>query len=357
MKAPPVTEPPRAESLCSFAPLALLVAIEAVIYIVTTVLVLLPVIIPNMGMTHHGTGSYLSIAIGVFLLAMYQVLFVLLCVSAWKTVSTPPGDIPSWLRSDGKSDLHSYSNLLQAVERKRDGSPRFCRKTMAYKPDRAHYCAEVGRCVLQYQTFSVSLNSAIGFYNYKYYLLTVFYGFCTSAWVVGSCMPEVVAQWPPFSSAADETPPPTTPAEERAMVAAAGAQSGSPAGLGAHLAYAQSTLEHGVNALANSVNDDESSQWIVDATILFTLAAALLLLIPCLVLCVLHTYLVVRGYTLYEWRQVLDGKRPKGISLFDYGVLHNVALTLGVYPTLWLMPTRSGIEGNGIFFPEQERMQ
>ncbi len=353
MKAPPSTAAPRSQSPCSFAPLCLLVAIELVIYIVTTVLVLLPVLVPDLGMSHgHSKRSYLTIAIGVLLLAMYQVLFFLLCVSAIRTVTTPPGDIPSWLRSDGKSDLHSYSNLLQAVERKRDGSPRFCRKTMAYKPDRAHYCPEVGRCVLQYQTFSVSLNSAIGFYNYKYYLLTVFYGFCTSAWVVGSCLPDVIAQWPPFSALPDPSPPPPSAA---AVPVPAGASSALAMGA-AHL---QRRIEHGVNALvsASVVNDDEASQWIVDATILFTLVAALLLLIPCFVLCVLHCYLVVRGYTLYEWRQVLDGKRAKGTSLFDYGVLHNVALTLGVYPTLWLLPTRSGIEGNGIFFPEQERMQ
>jgi len=306
----------------------------------------------------------MTIAIGVFLLTMYQVLFVLLCISAVRTVTTPPGDIPSWLRSDGKSDLHSYSNLLQAVERKRDGSPRFCRKTMAYKPDRAHYCPEAGRCVLQYQTFSVSLNSAVGFYNYKYYLLTVFYGFCTSAWVVGACVPDVVAQWPPFS----KLPSPhysngaeAMRAEAMPLTPTASAQwapgPGELTGLSAHLVSAQRHLEHGVSVLASRVNEDEASQWIVDATILFTLLAALLLFVPCLLLCVLHCYLVVRGYTLYEWRQVLDGKRPQGASLFDYGVLHNVALTLGVYPTLWLLPTRSGIEGNGIFFPEQERMQ
>lgn len=344
---------PRSQSPCSFAPLILLVAIELVIYIVTTGLVLLPVLLPNLGISGgHSHHSYVTIAIGVLLLVTYQVLFILLCVSAFCTVTTPPGDIPSWLRSDGKSDLHSYSNLLQAVERKRDGSPRFCRKTMAYKPDRAHYCAEVGRCVLQYQTFSVSLNSAIGFYNYKYYLLTVFYGFCTSAWVVGACLPDVMDSWPPFSRLPDSSPPPS-------VAAAVPLPIGARSLLDMGAADLQRRIEFGVNALVfpSVVDDDETSQYIVDATMLFTLVAAVLLLIPCLVLCVLHGYLIMRGYTLYEWRQVLDGKRAKGISLFDYGGLHNVALTLGVYPTLWLLPTRSGIEGNGIFFPEQERMQ
>ena len=86
------------------------------------------------------------------------------------------------------------------MERKANGSPRFCRKTGAYKPDRAHYCEEVGRCVLQFQTFSSPLNSAIGFFNYKYYLLTLFYGVLGSAWVLACALPEVVATWPPFSA-------------------------------------------------------------------------------------------------------------------------------------------------------------
>jgi len=350
MKAPPDNAPPRPSSACSFAPLVLLIAIELVMYIVTTVIVLFPVLIPEMEIPHsQGHRSYLTIAIGIFLLATYQVLFALLCVSAMRTVMTPPGDIPSWLRSDGKSDLHSYSNLLQAVERKRDGTPRFCRKTMAYKPDRAHYCPEVGRCVLQYQTFSVSLNSAIGFYNYKYYLLTVFYGFCTSAWVVGSCLPDVISKWPPFASAPSAS---GTPVNLRAAAANPSMV------ISDHLASAQHRLEHSLSAMASTLtNTDEASQWVVDATLLFTLIAAALLLVVCLVLCGLHAYLVARGFTLCEWRQVLDGKRGRGTSLFDYGMLHNLALTLGVYPTLWLLPTRSGIEGNGIFFPEQERLQ
>lgn len=100
-----------------------------------------------------------------------------------------------------------------------------------------------------------------------------------------------------------------------------------------------------------------SPQWVIDATVLFTVVVAMCVLIPCLALLVMHTYLMVRGYTFYEWGQVQSGKRPRGKSLFDYGVLNNVALTLGIYPILWIVPTRSGIEGNGIFYPEQDRMQ
>ena len=345
MNRPQPVLPPRSRATCGWAPLALLVAIELIVYFVTTYIVLLPVLWPELGMTRGARhSSYLAKAVGVFLLVTYQVLFAFLGWSCARAITTPPGDIPSWLRSDGKSDLHSYSNLLQAVERKSDGSPRFCRKTWAYKPDRAHYCSEVNRCVLQYQTFSVTLNSAIGFYNYKFYLLAIFYGFCTSAWTVGSCLPEVIAQWPPFSSLPSPQLEPQQQQQQQQQ--------------GRHMLHAASAhIARQVEAIRLSIADDEASQWVVDATILFTLVVATLMLVPCLLLLLMHAYLVVNGRTLYEWRQVQAGKRPRGASLFDYGVLNNVALTLGMYPILWIVPTRSGIEGNGIFYPEQERLQ
>ena len=159
-------------------------------YIVTTFILLLPTIAPSTWSDLHA--STIDVAAAAISFGIYQVLFVLLCLSATRAIMTPPGAIPPWLRSDGKSDLHSYSNLLQvcvascqlallnpsvphrvhqAIERKRDGTSRYCRKTCAYKPDRTHYCSEIGQCVLQFQTFSTMMNSAIGFYNYKYYLV------------------------------------------------------------------------------------------------------------------------------------------------------------------------------------------
>jgi hypothetical protein len=67
MKSEKQTFPvPRSQSPCSFAPLILLVAIELVIYIVTTGLVLLPVLLPNLGISGgHSHHSYVTIAIGV----------------------------------------------------------------------------------------------------------------------------------------------------------------------------------------------------------------------------------------------------------------------------------------------------
>lgn len=83
----------------------------------------------------------------------------------------------------------------------------------------------------------------------------------------------------------------------------------------------------------------------------------MLALLPCAATLGLHLALIARGRTYHEWRKLRRARARVAPtrSLFDYGVLNNFGLTLGVYPMLWLLPTRSGLEGNGIFYPEQER--
>jgi len=318
-------EVPIQRSCVSWVPLGLLSATELAVWFVTTFIVLLPLVAPNTAFdsllpTRQYQPTHLESAVGWLLLIVYQVLFALFSISVMRTVATPPGSIPSWLRSDGRSDLHSYSNLLQAVERKKkSGAPRYCRKTGAYKPDRAHYCHDVDRCVLQYQTFSYIFNAPIGFYNYKFYLLSLFYGTLTSAWVVGATLPEVIS----WSRRLHDDPAQTQRLHAFYL----------------SLLRASLTLGQGEEAAL--------------MCIIITLALNVLLVIPCFVLFVFHTVIIAQGRTAYEWQQVRAGARPREVSLFDYGVLNNFALTLGIYPLLWLVPTRRGMEGNGIFFPEK----
>jgi hypothetical protein len=192
--------PPRPERLIYWLPLSFFFSVAFMLWFATTFIILLPQLIPGMSHQHDAREVPGAPVAAVLMLVIFQICFVLLIVSSARAVLTAPGEIPSWLRSDGQSDLHSYSNLLQATERKRDGTPRFCRKTGAYKPDRSHYCPEVGSCVLQFQAFSMPLNSAIGFYNYKYFLLSCFYATVCAAWVVASTLPEVMASSAPLSN-------------------------------------------------------------------------------------------------------------------------------------------------------------
>jgi len=311
---------PRWQRQLAWLPLIMLGLTELCVWFVTSVVVLSPLVVPGFSLKPLHVDvrrpSRLETALGWLLLMVYQVLFCLGAVSVLRTVLTPPGDIPSWLRSDGRSDLHSYSNLLQALERKKkDGSPRFCRKTSAYKPDRAHYCREAKGCVLQYQHFSLVLNTAIGFYNYKFFLLSLFYGMLSSAWVVAATMPEVL--------------------------------------LLVQRTDSRTVLMLQLRRYAHTLFSLDSGAEVVELSTLITCVLNLLLVVPCALLLCFHLFLVAHGRTAYEWKQVRQGVRSSSESLFDYGLVNNFALTLGVYPLLWLLPMRTGIEGNGIFFPEK----
>ena len=120
-------------------PLATFILTQTCIWFVTTFVVLCPLVAPGLFVMRPQATNFAPSkqerALGWLLLLVYQILLLLAATSVARTVltrpgmlsppasevatqceaeSAVPGEIPSWLRSDGRSDLHSYSNLLQA---------------------------------------------------------------------------------------------------------------------------------------------------------------------------------------------------------------------------------------------------
>ena len=101
---------PRSLAWCSWAALALLAATELIVWGVTTFVVLVPYCcVPSWSFVAQASRrpTQPEVVVGSVMLGLFQAFFALAIVSAVRTIRTPPGDVPSWLRSDGASDLHS----------------------------------------------------------------------------------------------------------------------------------------------------------------------------------------------------------------------------------------------------------
>merc|ERR1719291_174992 len=98
--------------------------------------------------------------------------FIFLALSSYvQAARTDPGGVPvtrEW-RSYGQPPPH-------VRERKRStDKARWCEKSEAYKPDRAHYSTAMQRVVLKYDHHCPWLGNSIGFRNYKFFFLFMLY--------------------------------------------------------------------------------------------------------------------------------------------------------------------------------------
>ena len=115
--------------------------------------------------------------------SLLTISFAMAVVCSKRCASEEAGEVPeSWnvIQPAGTAvDLSS----LPTREVKGNGRRRVCLKSTptVYKPDRAHYCRQLGRVVLKFDHFSLWHNNAIGFYNHKFFFLFTFYGSLTAS--------------------------------------------------------------------------------------------------------------------------------------------------------------------------------
>ncbi|VDO48996.1 unnamed protein product [Haemonchus placei] len=72
---------------------------------------------------------------------------------------------------------------------------RYCAKCKCIKPDRAHHCSICGQCVLKFDHHCPWVNNCVNFYNYKFFLLFLGYGFVFCIFVFFTDLPYFIQFW------------------------------------------------------------------------------------------------------------------------------------------------------------------
>lgn len=112
-------------------------------------------------------------------------LYALLNVSYTVAVFTDPGS-PSRPRNSSRKGHKGYSHLpsiepssqhtfAHPITVSSSGAPRYCKKCIHHKPDRAHHCSTCRRCVLKMDHHCPWLATCVGLHNYKPFLLFLVY--------------------------------------------------------------------------------------------------------------------------------------------------------------------------------------
>ena len=124
--------------------LIILITLNIFIYIIYTYETLYKSLIP----THPYTF--------ITLLLTYHIIFILLIISFWKTVSLLPGTIPPY-----------WGFYIGDDDNKRK---RYCLICNCFKPERTHHCSVCNICILNMDHHCPWVNNCIGFYNRKYFI-------------------------------------------------------------------------------------------------------------------------------------------------------------------------------------------
>jgi len=250
---------------------------------------------------------------GVICLVIHHVLVFFLMWSFAMSISVDPGRVPEWYArlEMERQGMHVPSKIMMiddpdykmlaeeaqggSIEKKLDGSGRWCRKCVKVKPDRCHHCRVCQRCVLKMDHHCPWINNCVGYYNYKFFYLFITYALLILFWVSATSF---------------------------------------------------------LNFLRSVASDDVLDFGSPSFMIVFCWLYCTLFGVALGGFVTFHTYLLVQNFTTIELVEK-KGSPARGKSYvhpWDRNPRLNIEESLGSSPFLWMIPTRIGMRGNGVRF-------
>jgi len=215
---------------------------------------------------------------------MFHAFIFLVLSSFVQAVRTDPGSIPQ------TKEWRTPGCPPEVLREKKKGSDeaRWCRKSDAYKPDRAHYCRTLKKAILRMDHHCPWLGNTVGFANHKYFFLFLMYA-NAAAGVLGISVLELLVK---------ATLPPLT-----------------------------TFLLLGAEGLTTTLS---------------------MILGPFFIF---HIWLLARNMTTIEFcERMRNNEDVSGDSRYDKGLYANISSVLGWNPALWFLPC-GGPMGDGLSFP------
>lgn len=232
---------------------------------------------------------------GIIFLTIETISVIFILISHFQAAFTDPGSIPetqNWfIPSDGNSEVSDEENKL--AERSKKGMARSCNHCKRKKPDRTHHCRQCNRCNLKMDHHCNWIANCVGYCNYRYFFLIVFYGSISLGLFTGSFWECVVVV----------------------------------------------------------LNDSESSTF---KCLFVVMVYSLISMLSFAVIgfCIFHIWMMYNNYTTIEYcekkRKLIPGYEKSPFKLRN--TLDNFKEALGDNPVFWLLPFNYRKPGSGLYY-------
>jgi len=184
-------EPQRFQERAKFLPVAFLVTTIILLYTIYMTFHIVPMLQLEVP-TNRQDDDLRSRAITHCIWFHIATTFLVICYV--RAILTFPGTVPDndprWVYSD-----QPMAKQVQSLETKKTGDRRHCKWCGKYKPDRCHHCRVCRTCILKMDHHCPWIYNCVGFANYKYFFLVLFYT-VIDLWLIAFTMSDsVLKSW------------------------------------------------------------------------------------------------------------------------------------------------------------------
>mmetsp|Transcript_96280 Transcript_96280/g.277924 ORF Transcript_96280/g.277924 Transcript_96280/m.277924 type:complete len:363 (-) Transcript_96280:130-1218(-) len=190
----PLRQPPEREPL-KILPVLFILSTITSLYLIYTICHLVPML--QLGQPANMVDIDQRFR-GIIQGTIFNAITLMLLICYIRCILVHPGEVPNeapWLYTTSGSGEPS---LLEA---KKDGKRRHCKWCGKYKPDRCHHCRICKTCILKMDHHCPWIYNCVGFHNYKYFFLLLFYTMLDThfiMWTMTESMVRAIDENAPF---------------------------------------------------------------------------------------------------------------------------------------------------------------